>query len=135
MRLTSRLDGYTASDVIGAIDRAQKVFVRTTAQYVVMDNDPNAPAAPPPRMPSLKDKLALLGQAYVYDNTTAAVTAAPGPVLGYISHGVNSTGGALQAGYVGNQFSSSCRMGPYSRRGKATTLTVSPVAVLVSGKG
>jgi uncharacterized protein (TIGR03790 family) len=99
MRLTSRLDGFTTADVKAAIDRAQKAFVPSGASYVVMDDDP---AAGTDRMVQLRDiALTPKGQNYVYDNTSAAVTTAPGPVVGYVSYGIH--GGGLSPGYITNQ--------------------------------
>jgi len=104
MRLTARLDGYTAADVISAIDRAQDVFVVPFGQYVVVDDDPNAAGGDADRMtPLVNDVLAPRNQAYVHDTTDAAVTTAPGPVIGYVSHGVNDGPGGLSEGYLGDQ--------------------------------
>ncbi len=38
---------------------------------------------------------------YVYDDTTAAITTAPGSVIGYVSNGTNGSG--LTSGYIPNQ--------------------------------
>lgn len=99
MRLTARLDGFTTADVKAAINRAQNAYVMSTAGYVVVDDDPTAGVD---RMTQLKvNVLTKYGQTYVYDNTTAAITTAPGPVIGYVSHGTN--GGGLYPGYISRQ--------------------------------
>jgi uncharacterized protein (TIGR03790 family) len=99
MRLTARLDGFTTADVKTAIDKAQKAFVPSSSSYVVIDDDP---AAGTDRMVQLRDTaLTPKGQKYVYDNTSAAVTTAPGLVVGYVSHGIH--GGGLNPGYIANQ--------------------------------
>lgn len=102
MRLTARLDGFTKQDVEATIDRAQQAYVIRTSPSVVMDDDPNT--AMLDRMVELKDNvLTPLGQAYTYDCTSAPVTTAAGPVLGYVSHGTHSSG--LLPGYIPNQLS------------------------------
>jgi uncharacterized protein (TIGR03790 family) len=99
MRLTSRLDGFTTSDVEIAINKAQKAIISLASSGVVMDDDP---AAGYDRMVQLKDNvLTPRSQAYLYDNTSAAITAAPGAVIGYVSHGIH--GGELNPGYITNQ--------------------------------
>lgn len=104
IRLTARLDGFTVDDVIAAIDRAQQVYVRPDGQFVVLDDDPNAPAADIDRMSALRDDvLTPAGQAFVHDDTDAAITDAPGPVIGYVSHGVNDGSGGLASGYIADQ--------------------------------
>lgn len=96
MRLTSRLDGYTVSDVKAAINKAQKAYVSFYAPsypYVVMDNDPNASAASQWLMQQLHDNVIdASGQQHVYDPTSAAITSAPGSVIGYVSHGIHGAG-------------------------------------------
>jgi uncharacterized protein (TIGR03790 family) len=105
MRLTARLDGFSASDVIGAIDRAQHAILYPVGYRgtVVIDNDPTAPAAQVNKMPALRDKMASRQQPTVYDNTGSAIVNASVPVIGYVSHGVNNGSGALQPGYIGSQ--------------------------------
>ena len=100
MYLTSRLDGFTVADVTASINRAQSAFVIPNGSCIVMDNDPNVDVADRGMVQALND-LAPKGPRYVYDNTSAAVTTAPGPVIGYDSHGVH--GGGLSAGYIPNQ--------------------------------
>jgi uncharacterized protein (TIGR03790 family) len=100
MRLTARLDGFTTQDVEASIDRAQHAYVIRSSPSIVMDDDPNPALLD--RMVQLKDNvLTPLGQVYVYDNTSAPVTTAPGPVMGYVSHGTHSSG--LLPGYIPNQ--------------------------------
>ncbi len=99
MYLTSRLDGYTVSDVTTAINKAQKVYVAPNSAYVVADSDPTAGGDL--MAPLVNNVLAPAGQKYVYDTTTTPVTTAPGPVIGYVSHGVHGTG--LNPGYIQNQ--------------------------------
>jgi len=95
-RLAARLDGYSAADVEGAIDRAARAVLRPGYQFIV-DDDPNAPAANTDHMPQLAaNVLAPRNLAYTYDNTTTFITNTPaGPprrVLGYDSHGVYGGG-------------------------------------------
>jgi hypothetical protein len=42
-------------------------------------------------------------QTFLYENTNAAMTSAPGPVIGYVSHGTNDGRGGLESGYIENQ--------------------------------
>jgi len=109
IRLASRLDGYSVQSVNAAIDRAQQVFVVPFGQYVVADDDPTAgvdqmvddiTGGPGPGLVSVLDSAS---QAYVYENTNTATTTAPGPVIGYVSHGTNDGGGGLEADYIENQ--------------------------------
>ncbi len=102
IRLTSRLDGFTVSDVEGSINRAQQAFVLPSpnSQYIVMDDSPTSVGTD--RMPQLKTVLDNLSYPYIYNNTTTAVTTASRPVIGYVSHGTND-GGSLQPGYIQNQ--------------------------------
>jgi uncharacterized protein (TIGR03790 family) len=101
LRLTARLDAFTVADAEAAIDRAQRAFVPRSSSYVVIDDDP---AAGTDRMVQLRDSgLTPKGQKFVYDNTAAALTTAPGPVVGYVSHGIH--GGGLNSGYITNQLS------------------------------
>ena len=95
-RLAARLDGYSASDVEGAIDRAARAVLRPGYRFIV-DDDPSAPAANTDHMPQLAaDVLAPRNLGYTYDNTTTFITHTPaGPprmVLGYDSHGVYGGG-------------------------------------------
>jgi len=92
-RLTARLDGFTVSDVIAGIDRAQRVQYGN-ASFVV-DDDPDLSYD---RMDLLaNDVLAQAGVNYQYDNTDAFLSTAAGDAIGYVSHGTH--GGAPQ-GYI-----------------------------------
>jgi uncharacterized protein (TIGR03790 family) len=89
-RLTARLDGYTVEDVIGAIDRAQEVFVGPSNNssgpaHFVVDNDPTRPYQA--TITALASDLANANLPVTYENTTAFQATAPGPVIGYASHG------------------------------------------------
>ena len=102
MRLTARLDGYTVDDVKGAIDRAQNAYVGPAntpggpVQFVV-DNDPTRPYSA--TMTKLvNDVLTPAGMPTSYDNTTAFVSTAPGPVIGYDSHGAHQA--STPSGYI-----------------------------------
>jgi len=103
MRLSARLDGFSAADVIASIDRAQKAYVVPSYQQVVVDDSPVAPAHDVTAMSSLVGVLASHGQNYIYDQSTNAVLTAPQPVVGYVSHGVNDGPGGLEAGYPTKQ--------------------------------
>jgi uncharacterized protein (TIGR03790 family) len=93
IRLTARLDGFTVNDVIASIDRAQQSYLLPSANYVVVDDDPNAPGALADLMPELvADVLEPSQQGYLYDSGTAHITAADEPVLGYVSHGSQAAG-------------------------------------------
>jgi uncharacterized protein (TIGR03790 family) len=86
MYLTSRLDGYNAADVIASLQRAQNAYVGPF--NFVVDNDPTKQYNT--GMASLVNNvLAPQHQPYTYDNTTAFVGTAPGPVIGYVSNGAN----------------------------------------------
>jgi len=109
IRLTARLDGYSVSSVNAAIDRAQKVFIVPFGQYVVADDDPTAgvdqmvddiTGGPGP---GLVNVLGSASQAFLYENTDTAITTAPGPVIGYVSHGTNDGAGGLAGDYIANQ--------------------------------
>lgn len=103
MRLSARLDGYSASDVIAGINRAQKAYVLPSYQQVVVDDSPASAAYGVTGMPALANVLANAGQSYIYDNTTNPVLTAPRPVIGYVSHGVNDGVGGLELGYPTQQ--------------------------------
>lgn len=102
MRLTSRLDGFSVADVTDSIDRAQRAFVGTSSEgpfHFLLDDDPAAQGGfPADRMEALRDDvLKPHNLAYIYDETDAFVSSAPGPVIGYVSHGIH--GGAPE-GYL-----------------------------------
>jgi len=102
MVLTSRLDGYAVSDVEGAIDRAQQAFIGPSNSpsgpyWFLVDNDPTKNYAP--TMANLVNKVLLpAGLPVVYDDTTAFIGTAPGPVIGYDSHGVHQA--STPANYI-----------------------------------
>jgi hypothetical protein len=101
MRLTSRLDGFTAAQVETAIDKAQQAYLIPNYNYVVLDDDPNSVGGD--RINQLKSVLNAKSQRYVYNNTDAPITTASGPVIGYVGHGVNDGAGGLETGYIAGQ--------------------------------
>jgi uncharacterized protein (TIGR03790 family) len=103
MRLSARLDGFSAADVIASINRAQRAYVVPSYQEVVIDDSPIAAAHAVTGMASLAGVLAERGQKYIYDDTTDAVLTAPRPVIGYVSHGVNDGPGGLELAYPTQQ--------------------------------
>ena len=118
MRLTSRLDGRTVQDVKDAIERAQDVYIVPFGHYVVADDDPNGMTdelievpgqsglGPGPGLVDpvqLDGALEHHGQAYFYDPSEYAINEAPGPVIGYVSHGTHDGGGGLGPNYIVNQ--------------------------------
>lgn len=93
IRLTSRLDAFTAQDVKNSIDTAQRAMInRPGYGFLLDDAQTNTNGlAPFDLMESLRDNvLAPRNQPYVYDGTNATVATAPGPVIGYVTHGVNA---------------------------------------------
>ncbi len=101
MRLSSRLDGFTVNDVKGMIDRAQLAFTLPTQQIVIVDDDPTAPASDVDRMTELAfNVLDPADQTFVYDDSTAVITDAPWPVIGYVSHGSHAA--AAGPNYIDN---------------------------------
>ncbi len=97
IRLSARLDGFTAADVIASIDRAQQAFIVPAQQLVIVDDDPNVPAAGVDRMPQLANNvLTPMGQAMVFDQTTANILDAAKPIIGFVSHGSHAAG----AGFI-----------------------------------
>ena len=111
IRLSARLDGYNVETIKAAIDKAQNAFVvrntTTPRQYLVLDDDPTADTDQMVNNagtgPGLRAVLDSKDQAYVYENTDSAITTAPAPVVGYVSHGANDGDDGLEAGYVTNQ--------------------------------
>ena len=88
IRLTARLDGFQVADVIAGIDRAQRATFTPGPQYVVVDDDPDAPGAYADLMPELVNNVLVpAGQEYVFDAGTDDITTAPGQVVGYVGHG------------------------------------------------
>jgi uncharacterized protein (TIGR03790 family) len=92
IRLAARLDGFTASDVIAAIDRSRRAEYGDA--WFVVDDDPDITYD---RMPQLANVLTSAGVNMVHDNTDAFVGDAPGGVICYVSHG--RYGGAPE-GYI-----------------------------------
>jgi uncharacterized protein (TIGR03790 family) len=103
MRLSARLDGYSASEVIAGIRRAQTAYLVPSYQQLVIDDSPNASASGITTMASMANLLAERGQNHVYDYSADAVLTAPRPVIGYVSHGVNDGDGGLDVGYLTEQ--------------------------------
>ena len=104
------------SDVFQAIDRAQNAYVgpnNTTGGpfHFVVDADPSKTYASP--MTNLvTNVLQPNGLPVTYDNTSAFVSSAPGPVLGYTSHGANQAStppynGDSQMGPIGSYVATS----------------------------
>ena len=83
--LTSRLDGFTVGDITASIDRAQQAFIGPNC--FVVDNDPTATGSN--FMQPLIDNVLAPAVPYTYDNTDTFITDAPGPVIGYVSHGTH----------------------------------------------
>jgi uncharacterized protein (TIGR03790 family) len=100
--LTARLDGYTVGDVLASIDRAQHAYIEpdsspTGPYYFLIDNDPSKTYAQ--TMANLASGVLVpAGIPMVYDNTSAFVSTAPGPVIGYDSHGVHQA--STPANYI-----------------------------------
>ena len=101
-RLTSRLDGFTVSDVLASLDKAQHAFVGPLNNpaapfHFLVDNDPSKTYAP--TMANLVNNvLTPAGLPVTYDNTGAFVGTTTGPVIGYDSHGANQA--STPAGYI-----------------------------------
>ena len=103
IRLTSRLDGFTVSDVEGSLDRAQGAVYDAPSYTFLVDNDP---ATTYTKMASLvSNVLNPRGILKIYDNTSTFVTDAPGAVIGYVSNG---THGGAAADYLLNPTSGLC---------------------------
>lgn len=101
IRLSTRLDGFSVSDVKAMIDRAQpgQVSVDLSSQTFVLDGDP-APITT--QTEEAWNMLLAKGIPHEWNNTTAAITTASDDVLTYVSLGTNDSG-ALSVGYVANQ--------------------------------
>lgn len=96
-RLTSRLDGFSAADVQGALNRDQLAVHDHPGYTFLIDDDPDKSYD---RMERLRDNvLEPLDVPYVYDGTGEFITSADGQVLGYVSHGVH---GGAPGNYVSN---------------------------------
>lgn len=92
-RLTARLDGFTASDAIAAIDRAQNAFVGPSnspagPMHFIVDTDPAKNYGPTPAA-LVNNVLTPAGLPVTYDNTSAFVSSTDGPLMGYVSYGRN----------------------------------------------
>jgi uncharacterized protein (TIGR03790 family) len=93
MRLTSRLDGFSYQDIQMSLERAQNAFVGPNNTpggpfHFIVDNDPNPMLSYSNQtMTGLDNLLTARGLPHVYDNTSAFVASAGGPLLGYTSHG------------------------------------------------
>ncbi|MEX0677065.1 MAG: TIGR03790 family protein [Pirellulales bacterium] len=94
MRLTARLDGFTTSDVITAINKAQNAFVGPDNTpggpfHFLVDADPANNANAPTMINLAESVLPARGLPLTYDNTAGFQGAAGGPVVGYSSFGAN----------------------------------------------
>lgn len=130
IRLTSRLDGHSVATVKAMIDRAQKAFVVPLpyGPMVVADDDPDGgidqiddfPGGPGAGLvnalqlwqTTAEQRIAasLMQPGYQFpepfvqhNDTDDAIISAPGPVIGYVSHGIHDGAGGLQAGYTAGQ--------------------------------
>jgi uncharacterized protein (TIGR03790 family) len=103
IRLTSRLDGFSVSDVQGMIDRSCRAYVGLNGVnnpfHFVIDDDPNAAGSAADSMERLRDfVMQPRGLPHTYDGGDGFVqepaVAHPDSsvVIGYVSHGVH--GGA-----------------------------------------
>ena len=97
IRLTARLDGFSAADVKAALDRAPHATLNAPGNLIVLDDDPDAPGASGDQMENLASLLSARGVAYSYDGTDAFVATAAGPAYGYVGHGRH---GGAPAGYL-----------------------------------
>jgi uncharacterized protein (TIGR03790 family) len=101
MYLTSRLDGYTVSDVESEINNAQNVTITAGAEGFLIDNTSSGSSYGHTSMPQLvSNVLGPSGQSYVYNTTPIPATSAPFPVVGYDSYGTNE---GLMPGYITDQ--------------------------------
>lgn len=101
MFLTSRLDGYTAADVISEIKNAQNVTIKTGASQFIVDDSSAAAGKNQTTMGSLVNNVLIPAkQSYTYNTSATPVTTSPLPVVGYDSFGTNE---GLQPGYIANQ--------------------------------
>lgn len=107
-RLTARLDAYSTSDVLAMIDRAQQAYIGPNNSpsgpfFFVVDNDPSKIYSS--TMNNLVNNVLVPnGLPLVYDNTSAFVSTAPGPVIGYTSHGVHQASAPAEYLLNGVQF-------------------------------
>jgi len=108
VRLTARLDGFTACDVIGAIDRARRAVVGRPGYEILVDDHPGTTD----RMTQLHTVLDGGDPnnpriAHTFDGTSTFVQNSSLPynaVIGYVSHGVNAAGAspAVPSDYILN---------------------------------
>lgn len=85
-RLVTRLDGFSAADVMAGIDRARRAVIGRPGIQFVVDDHPDRTD----NMEKLRDNVLVpRGVEHIYDGTDAFVRQASGPVLGYVSHGVH----------------------------------------------
>ena len=113
IRLSTRLDAYSAQSAIAALDRAQNVFVVPHGHYIVTDDDPdggsdqiiNGPGDGPGLFEVVTGRYPDDGMTnpvpLLYDNTDEAIVSCDRPVLGYVSHGIHDGSGGLSSNYLG----------------------------------
>jgi uncharacterized protein (TIGR03790 family) len=94
-RLTARLDGFSTTDVIATIDRAQNAFVGPAnspsgPMHFIVDSDP-AKNYGPTTASLVNNVLHPAGMPVTYDNTGAFVSSTDGPLMGYVSFGRNQS--------------------------------------------
>lgn len=99
IRLTSRLDGFTAADIHAAVVRGRNAIVGLQEQRFVLDDDPDAPASAADNIADVDTLLTQRGFNSVYNGDNDFVADVPGTVLGYCSHGSYSGG----AGYLSDE--------------------------------
>lgn len=124
IRLTSRLDGYTASDAIAAIDRASgPIYAVTHQNYLIVDDDASIPSGAFDVMAELYNDVVPLHYPDAdptngafetdfagYDDTPADTLDTAWPAIAYVGHGTKSglTPGTLgqldTTGYVFDDF-------------------------------
>jgi uncharacterized protein (TIGR03790 family) len=104
MRLTSRLDAYTVTDVKAMIDRAQKVFVVPFGHATVVDDSPAALVGDATAMEELVNNVLVpQNRAYNYSPTVSPVYDDERPIIGYVGHGTNDGSGELGPHYITQQ--------------------------------
>jgi uncharacterized protein (TIGR03790 family) len=109
IRLSSRLDGYSVETVKQLIDRSQRVFVAPSSPIIVADDDPTAnvdqmvDGTPGGPGPGLVIAIQSANYQLLYENTDDAITSAPDPIFGYVSHGASDGSGGLEANYIEDQ--------------------------------
>ncbi len=88
VRLTSRLDGFTAQDVIASIDRSRWIVIDRRPLDIVVDDDDSVTYD---NMEALAGILTADGAYHSYDRSSAFVGQSINPVIGYVSHGRNAS--------------------------------------------